>query len=67
METAALDRNSVLTEIEENKENVREMVMESYRDMQEGKGRDYKEFFAEIEGRFNDVLYNSRETNPFCS
>ena len=52
METAALDRNSVLTEIEENKENVREMVMESYRDMQEGKGRDYKEFFAEMERRY---------------
>lgn len=49
METAVIERNSVLAEIEENKERVREMVMESYRDMQEGKGRDYKEFFAEME------------------
>lgn len=67
MGKAAFDRNSSLKEMEENRENVREMVMESYRDMQEGKGRDYKEFFAEIEGRYNNVLYNSRETNPFCS
>ena len=67
MGKAAFDRNSILKEMEENRENVREMVMGSYRDMQAGQGRDYKEFFAEIEGRYNNVLYNSRETNPFCS
>lgn len=42
-------RDSVMAEIEENQKNVREMVMESYRDMQAGKGRDYREFFMEIE------------------
>lgn len=29
-----VDRDSVMAEIEENQKNVREMVMESYRDMQ---------------------------------
>lgn len=38
------DRDSVMAEIEENQKNVREMVMESYRDMQSGKGRNYREF-----------------------
>lgn len=47
------DRKSVMMAMEENQKNVREMVMESYRDMQEGKGRDYKEFFSELEGRYN--------------
>ena len=47
------DRESVMAEIEENQKNVREMVMESYRDMQAGKGRDYKEFFAEMESRYD--------------
>jgi hypothetical protein len=46
------DRESVITAMEENK-NVREMVIESYRDMQTGKGRDYKEFFSEMESRYD--------------
>lgn len=53
METAIkADRESVITAMEENQKNVREMVMESYRDMQEGKGRNYKEFFSEMESRY---------------
>lgn len=47
-----VDRDSVMTEIEENQNNVREMVMESYRDMQSGKGRDYKAFFSEMKSRY---------------
>lgn len=47
------DRESVIMAMEENQKNVREMVMESYRDMQEGKGRDYKEFFSELESRYD--------------
>ena len=39
------ERESVIAAMKENQENVRKMVMESYRDMQDGKGRDYKEFF----------------------
>lgn len=49
------DRESVMTALEENQKNVREMVMESYRDMQAGKGRNYKEFFAEMESRYKDA------------
>lgn len=47
------DRESVITAMEENKKNVREMVIESYRDMQTGKERDYKEFFSEMESRYD--------------
>ena len=47
------DRESVITAMEENKKNAREMVIESYRDMQTGKGRDYKEFFSEMESRYD--------------
>ena len=46
------DRDSVRTETEENQKYVRGMVMESYRDMQSGKGRDYKAFFSEMEKRY---------------
>ena len=52
-----LDQRSVMNEIEENQRKVRGMVLESYRDMKAGKGRDYKEFFAEMESRYeNDNL-----------
>ena len=47
------ERESVVAAMKENQENVREMVMESYRDMQDGKGRDYKEFFSEMESRYS--------------
>jgi len=49
-----LDKRSAMNEIEENQRNVRGMVMESYRDIQSGKGRDYKEFFAEMESRYGN-------------
>lgn len=45
-------RDSVRTETEENGKNLRGMVMESYRDMQEGKDRDYREFFSEMKNRY---------------
>lgn len=48
-----VDRDSVMAEIEENQKNVREMVMESYRDIQTGKGRNYREFFSEMESRYD--------------
>lgn len=47
------DRDSVMAEIEENQKNVREMVMESYQDIQAGKGRNYREFFSEMESRYD--------------
>lgn len=47
-----VDRDSVMTKLEENQKYVREMVMESYHDMQSGKGRDYKAFFTEMKNRY---------------
>lgn len=38
--------------MEENQKDVRKMVMDSYRDIKKGKGKDYKEFFAELERRY---------------
>lgn len=31
------------------------MVMDSYDDIQKGKGRDYKEFFSELENRYSKI------------
>lgn len=61
------DKESVMAETEENQQNVREMVMESYHDMQSGKGRDCKEFFSELESRYDHAgLFEiSRENDPF--
>ncbi len=50
------DRESVMTAMEENQKVVREMVMESYRDMQEGEGRDYKEFFSDLEKKYGCAI-----------
>lgn len=47
-----MDRTRVVTEMEENQKIVREMVLDSYQDMLDGKGRNYKEFFAELESRY---------------
>lgn len=41
-------------EIDENQKRVREMVLESYRDIAAGKGRDHNEFFNELEKRYFD-------------
>ncbi len=49
--TAKMDRYSVVSELENNTKEVRAMVMDSYQDMLNGKGRDYKEFFQELESR----------------
>ena len=38
-----------------NKKDVRKMVLDSYHDMEQGKGRDYKEFFSELESRYRNV------------
>ena len=32
--------------------DIRKMVMDSYNDIQEEKGRDYKAFFKELESRY---------------
>ncbi len=43
-----------LDAMEENQKDVRKMVMDSYHDIEKGKGRDYKEFFAELESRYRN-------------
>lgn len=40
-------------EIDENQKKIQEMVMESYHDIAEGKGRDCNEFFEELEKRYS--------------
>ena len=41
-------------ENDENRIQVREMVMESYHDIAAGKGRDVNEFFDELEKKYSD-------------
>ncbi len=40
-------------ELDENQMQVRKMVLESYRDIASGKGRDCNEFFDELEKRYS--------------
>lgn len=49
------DRAAITAAMEENQKNVRDMVMESYQDMLAGKGRDYRSFFEEMEGRYKNA------------
>jgi len=56
MEAAVkLDQYSVMSKIEDNTKEVRAMVMDSYQDMLDGKGRDYKDFFRELESRYKNA------------
>lgn len=41
-------------EIDVNQKQVRDMAMESYRDIANGKGRDCNEFFVELEKRYSN-------------
>lgn len=41
-------------EIDVNQKQVRDMAMESYRDIADGKGRDCNEFFVELEKRYSN-------------
>lgn len=43
-----------LRDIEQNQKHIREMVMESYREIVVGKGRDYNKFFEELEKRYEN-------------
>ena len=54
-DTATIKQTNYATVMEENQKEVRKMVMNSYHDMEQGKGRDYKEFFAEIESRYRNA------------
>ena len=54
-DTATIKQTNYATVMEENQKEVRKMVMSSYHDMEQGKGRDYKEFFAELESRYRNA------------
>lgn len=52
---ANIDIRTYAAEMEENNANIRKMVLDSYQNMKDGKGRDYKEFFAELESRYKNA------------
>ena len=54
-DTATIKQTNYATVMEENQKEIRKMVMDSYHDMENGKGRDYKEFFAELESRYRNA------------
>lgn len=47
-------------EIDENQKQIREMVMESYRDIAVGKGRDCREFFDKLEKKYTKCEDNKK-------
>ena len=53
--TATQKQTNYAAAMEENRKDVRKMVLDSYHDMEQGQGRDYKEFFAELESRYRNV------------
>lgn len=54
---AITDRNQkdYISAMEENQQEIRRMIMDSYHDIQAGKGRDYKDFFGELESRYRNA------------
>ena len=54
-DTATIKQTNYAIVMEENQKEVRKMVMNSYHHMEQGKGRDYKEFFAELESRYRNA------------
>lgn len=53
--TETVRKSDIIDAMEENQKEIRKMVMDSYHDMENGKGRDYKEFFAELESRYRNA------------
>ena len=53
--TATVKKSDFIDAIEENQKDVRKMVMDSYRDIEKENGRDYKDFFAELESRYRNA------------
>ena len=52
--TATVRKSDFIDAMEENQKDVRKMVMDSYHDIEKGKGRHYKQFFAELESRYRN-------------
>ena len=55
MNIKEVKKSDFIDAMEENQKDVRKMVMDSYHDIEKGKGRDYKEFFAELESRYRNA------------
>lgn len=53
--TVTVRKSDFIDAMEENEKDVRKMVMDSYHDIEKGKGRDYKEFFAKLESRYRNA------------
>ena len=53
--TATVRKSDFIDAMEENQKDVRKMAMDSYRDIEKGKGRECKEFFAELESRYRNA------------
>ena len=53
--TVTVRESDFIDAMEENEKDVRKMVMDSYHDIEKGKGRDYKEFFAKLESRYRNA------------
>lgn len=53
--TATVRKVDFMDAMEKNQKDVRKLVMDSYNDIEKGKGRDYKEFFAELESRYRNA------------
>lgn len=53
--TSTVKKSDSIDAMEENQKEVRKLVMDSYHDMENGRGRDYKEFFAELESRYRNA------------
>lgn len=52
---ATVNTETIMTELKENNKNVRLMVQESHQDMLDGKGRNYQEFFVEMERKYKNA------------
>lgn len=48
-------KSDFINVMEENQKEVRKMVIDSYLDIERGRGRDYKEFFSELESRYRNA------------
>lgn len=55
MAIAVKNRAVNVKTMQQDQQNVRNMVPDSYQDMLDGKGRDYKEFFAEMASRYKNA------------
>lgn len=53
--TVAVKKTALMDAMEQHHKDVRQMVMESYGDMQKGQGREYRDFFSELESRYKDA------------